>query len=59
MVPSAPIGVCSPPVPRTLRPRGLQMALALASVPSAVSFGTWMWTEARMPVPKLVGQEVT
>jgi hypothetical protein len=29
------------------------------SVPSAVSFGTLMWTEARMPVPRLVGQEVT
>ena len=33
-VPSAPIGVCSPPVPRTDRPSGPAISLALASVPS-------------------------
>ena len=118
-VPSAPIGVCSPPRPRTdspsgpaarraataqarrrqrleskplgksmcvrvrVRVRGVggsvrlcapcvccvlcaavsvlggPISLALASVPSAVSVGSGMWTEARMPVPRLVGQEVT
>ena len=58
-VPSAPIGVCSPPVPRTDSPSGLQISLAFLSVPSAVSPGIGMCTEARMPVPRLVGHEVT
>ena len=39
-VPSAPIGVCSPPIPRTLRPSGLAMALAFSSEPPAVRFGS-------------------
>ena len=38
-VPSAPIGVCSPPVPRTDNPSGLHTSLAFASVPSEVKFG--------------------
>merc|ERR1712061_379680 len=41
-VPSAPIGVCSPPSPRTERPSGLAMALHFASVPSLVSLGRAM-----------------
>ena len=35
-VPSEPIGVCSPPVPRTERPSGPATAFAPLSVPSAV-----------------------
>merc|ERR1740117_547650 len=58
-VPSAPIGVCSPPVPRTDRPSGLQISLAFLSVPSDVRFGIGMCTLARMPVPRLVGHDVT
>ena len=34
MVPSSPMGVCSPPVPRTWRPKGSQISLAFLSVPS-------------------------
>ena len=45
-VPSAPMGVCSPPVPLTERPSGLHTALALASVPSAVKLGILTWTDA-------------
>jgi hypothetical protein len=58
-VPSAPIGVCSPPMPLTDRPRGLQINLALVSVPSVVKLGKATCTDARIPVPALVGQEVT
>ena len=58
-VPSLPMGVCSPPRPRTDRPMGLAMALTLMSVPSAVRLGRGMCTDARMPVPMLVGHEVT
>ena len=32
-VPSAPIGVCSPPRPRTERPSGAAMAFAFSSDP--------------------------
>ena len=56
---SVPIGVCSPPVPLTERPSGLHTALALVSVPSAVRFGIFTWTDARMPVPRFDGQDVT
>ena len=45
-VPSAPIGVCSPPRPRTDSPSGLATALAAASVPSAVRCGSGTCTEA-------------
>merc|ERR1712061_837717 len=57
-VPSAPIGVCSPPRPRTPRPYGFKMATAFSSEPPLVKLGILMWTEARIPVPMLVGQEV-
>jgi len=57
--PPSPIGVCSPPIPRTLSPSGLHTSFALASVPSAVSFGIGMCTLARIPVPRFVGQLVT
>jgi hypothetical protein len=58
-VPSAPIGVCSPPIPLTERPKGLHIYLALASVPSLVRFGSATWTLALIPVPAFVGHEVT
>lgn len=35
-----------PPIPLTDKPKGLQIALALASVPSAVKLGKAMCTEA-------------
>ena len=35
-VPSAPIGVCSPPKPLTESPNGLAISLALASVPNKI-----------------------
>lgn len=50
-VPSAPIGVCSPPNPLTDNPKGLQMALAYLSVPSLVKLGNLMCTLALIPVP--------
>lgn len=58
-VPSLPMGVCSPPIPLTDKPKGLQIYLALASVPSLVKLGNLMCTEALIPVPMLVGQLVT
>ena len=58
-VPSLPIGVCSPPVPRTERPSGPATAFAPLSVPSAVRLGSLTWTDARIPVPRLVGHDVT
>ena len=58
-VPSAPMGVCSPPIPLTERPKGLQINLAFVSVPSFVRFGKATCTEARIPVPALVGHDVT
>lgn len=58
-VPSAPIGVCSPPSPLTDNPKGLAIALAYLSVPSEVSLGKGIWTEALIPVPILVGHDVT
>ena len=58
-VPSAPIGVCSPPSPLTDNPKGLAIALAFFSVPSLVNLGKAIWTEALIPVPILVGHEVT
>merc|ERR1712048_864204 len=64
IVPSLPIGVCSPPVPRTLNPSGPQMALQVGELPcgsacpSAVNFGTLTWTDARMPVPRFDGHDV-
>ncbi len=58
-VPSFPIGVCSPPIPLTDKPNGLQIYLAFLSVPSAVKLGIAKWTEALIPVPILVGHEVT
>jgi len=51
--------VCSPPVPLTDNPKGLQIALALASVPSLVKLGNYICTEALIPVPALVGHDVT
>ena len=47
-VPSAPMGVCSPPVPLTERPSGLQTALALFSVPSAVKLGILTCVEIKI-----------
>ena len=35
------------------------MALAVSSVPSLVRFGSGTWTDARIPEPRLVGQDVT
>jgi hypothetical protein len=35
------------------------MILAFLSVPSLVRLGNWMSTEALIPVPMFVGQEVT
>jgi len=58
-VPSDPIGVCSPPKPLTDNPKGLAIALAFLSVPSDVKFGNGIWTDALIPVPILVGQDVT
>merc|ERR1719494_1326702 len=58
-VPSFPIGVCSPPVPRTESPSGVATFLASVSVPSLVRFGSFTWTDARMPVPRLDGHDVT
>merc|ERR1719316_115252 len=40
------MAVCSPPNPLTDNPSGLQMALAFASVPSLVRFGTLMCIQA-------------
>ena len=58
-VPSFPIGVCSPPIPLTDNPNGLQIALAYVSVPSAHKLGIARWTLALIPVPIFVGHEVT
>lgn len=58
-VPSDPIGVCSPPKPLTDNPKGLAIALAFLSVPSDVRFGNGIWTDALIPVPILVGHDVT
>ena len=58
-VPSLPMGVCSPPLPRTDSPSVLAISLAFFSVPSEHRFGSGMCTDARIPVPMLVGQLVT
>ncbi len=49
--------VCSPRVPRTCK---LYLAATSSSLALlAANFGTLMWTDARMVVPKLVGQNVS
>ena len=58
-VPSFPIGVCSPPIPLTESPKGLAISLAFFSVPSAHKLGMAKCREALIPVPMLVGHEVT
>jgi len=58
-VPSFPIGVCSPPIPLIDNPNGLAIYLALVSVPSAHKFGIAKCNDALIPVPILVGHEVT
>lgn len=58
-VPSFPIGVCSPPIPLTDNPNGLQIYFAFTSVPSLVKFGIAKCKDALIPVPILVGHDVT
>ena len=59
-VPSFPAFAPPPFTPRTDRPSVAAIFCAVSmSVPSQVRFGRRMCTEARKPVPRLVGEEVT
>ena len=58
-VPSLPIGVCSPPIPLTDNPSGFAINFAFFSVPSEHKLGIAKCKLALIPVPILVGQEVT
>jgi hypothetical protein len=56
--PSFPIGVCSPPRPRTCRPSGLAIVFAFASIPFEVNFGSAICNETRMLLaPRFVRHE--